>query len=308
MFYSYLKLLILSTALLHSAPKVFDSLGNELETFQQDCKMLQKVSLMPTKIIKECNQFIPKANKAFKVGYKLDPYVDSDNISEKKLNKYLSLLRNLDKSKENILTLIYIEITKARKQNNIKYYSQLIAYDKIKLYSVDYEFMKKNNDIFNNNKRYISHLKHLKSLEESQKPILVEKQAEATIVKKKKKVTEKKLPLFVQKTDFIKAAGHMSKGYLNTVIFYQNRDSGERVFWENDKALIKCKAYENIGSLAYPKTGKELGTISKQTKRDGQSFYIKMKPTDKKRGILECNVNLHGKILTDKGLFLTREQ
>ncbi len=308
MFYKYLKLTILSTVLLYSSPKVFDSLGNELEAFQQDCKTFQKVSLISTKIIKECNKFIPKVDKAFKVGYKLDPYIDSDNINEKKLNEYLSLLRNLDKSKENILNLMYSEITKARKQNNIKYYSQLIAYDKVKLYSVDYEFMKKNKDIFSKNKRYISHIRYLKSLEEARKPISVEKQAEVVITKKKKKVTKKELPLFVQKTDFIKAAGYMNKGFLNTVIFYQNRDSGERVFWENDKALIKCKAYENIGSLAYPKIGKELGSISKQTKRDGQSFYIKMKPTDKKRGILECSVNLHGKIFTDNGPFLTREQ
>ncbi len=123
-----------------------------------------------------------------------------------------------------------------------------------------------------------------------------------------KTVEKKKLPLFVKKTDFVKVLGHMNKGFLDTVVFYQNRDSGERVFWENNEALIKCKAYENISDMAYPKKGRELGSIKKKTKRDGQSFYIKMKPTDKKNGILECSVNLHGKIFTDKSSFLTREQ
>lgn len=121
-------------------------------------------------------------------------------------------------------------------------------------------------------------------------------------------VEKKKLPLFTKKTDFVKVLGHMNKGFLDTVVFYQNRDSGERVFWENTEALIKCKAYENIGDMAYPKKGKELGSIIKKTKRDGQSFYIEMKPTDKKWGILECSVNLHGKLFTDKSSFLTREQ
>ena len=123
-----------------------------------------------------------------------------------------------------------------------------------------------------------------------------------------KAVEKKGLPLFVKKIDFVKVLGYMNKGFLDTVVFYQNRNSGERVFWENNEALIKCKAYENIGDMAYPKKGRKLGSIKKKIKRDGQSFYIKMKPTDKKRGILECSVKLYGKIFTDKSSFLTREQ
>ncbi len=308
MFNKYFKLILFSTVLLQASPKVFNSLGNELETFKNDCKVFQKTSIIPIKIKKKCKIFNSQTTKAFKVGYKLDPYIDSDNISEKKLNRYLGLLRNLDKSKENILNLMYSEAKKARKQNNIKKYIQLIENHKIRLYSSDYEFMGENKDVFEKNERYISHINYLKALKESQKSIPVSKKVKVATVKKKKKVEKKNLPLFVQKTDFVHAAGYMNKGFLKVVIFYQNRNSGERVFWENDEALIKCKAYENIGSSRYPKKGKELGNISKKTKRDGQPIYIKMKPTEKKRGILECSVNLHGKIFTDKDPFITREQ
>jgi hypothetical protein len=175
MFYKYLKLILLSTVLIQASPKAFDSLGNELEAFQKDCKIFQEISSLPVKIKKKCKTFNAKTIKVFKVGYQLDPYIDSNNVNEKKLNKYLALLRNLNTSKENILSLIYTEAKKARKQNNIKYYSQLIANKKVKLYASDYKFMEKNKDTFAKNERYLSHIRYLKALEEFRKPILTTK-------------------------------------------------------------------------------------------------------------------------------------
>jgi len=167
--YKYLKLILLLTVSIQAAPKVFNSLGREMESFQQEnCKTYQMVTSLPEKIKKECSVFDTKVNNAFKVGYKLDPYIDNE-ISEKKLNKYLFLLQNLDKRKENILTLIYSEVKKARKQNNTKYYRQLIANNKTRLYSSDYEFMGKNKDVFAKDKRYLSHLQYMKDLDEQRK-------------------------------------------------------------------------------------------------------------------------------------------
>jgi hypothetical protein len=103
-------------------------------------------------------------HKAFEVGYKLDPYIDDDNINEKEANRYLKLLRKLDKRKDKILYLMYAEASKARKQKNFTYYSQLIANYQIKLYSVDYEFMGKHKKIFSKNKRYVSHVKYIEYL------------------------------------------------------------------------------------------------------------------------------------------------
>ena len=165
MFYKYLKLILVSTLFLQASPEVFSSLGDELEAFQKDCKEFEKLSSIPGKIKKRCQDFYPQLNKAFEVGYKLNPYVESDTIiNEKKLNRYLSLLRNLDSKKSNILFLVYSEVSKARKEKNFEYYSQLISNDNIKLYSIDYEFMEKNEKIFSKNKRYISQLEYIEYL------------------------------------------------------------------------------------------------------------------------------------------------
>lgn len=166
MFHKYIKLILVSTALLQAAPKVFNSLGNELELFQKDCQTFQKISMISAEIQKECNAFDLQANNAFKTGYKLDTYVDSDYINEKALNRYLSLLRNLDNRKEKILGLVYVETRNARKENNFSYYGGLITNYKVKLYDSDYEFMGEHKKIFSTNPRYISNITHIQSLEE----------------------------------------------------------------------------------------------------------------------------------------------
>lgn len=302
MLIKYLILALFSITLLQASPKSFDSLGNELEAFKKDCKAYENVSSLPTKIKKKCKNFNAQTDKAFKVGYKLDAYSDSDNISEKKLNTYLALLRKLDTQKNDISSLIYSEIKKARKQNDIKYYSKLIENSNIKLYSTDYEFMEKNIDIFTKNKRYISHITYLESFENSQKPILVTQKVPASTLKTKKKTKKVTVPLFVKKIDFIDIATSMNKGFVKTTIWYQNRNSGEPVFWDNE-ALVKCKVYENTSSIGQNKKGRELGSITKKVKSSSQDFYIEIKPTNKKLAIIECSVNLYGKIFTDESSF-----
>ena len=169
MTYKYLKLILLLTVSIQAVPKVFNSLGNDLELFQEEnCKTYKKITSLPEKIKKKCRTFDAEVNNAFKFGYKLDPYIDSE-ISEKKLNRYLSLLRDLDKRKDNILTLVYSEAKKARKKDNTKYYSQLIENDKLRLYSSDYEFMEKNENMFIDNSRFVTHLKHLEYLKKLKK-------------------------------------------------------------------------------------------------------------------------------------------
>ena len=165
MFYKYLKLILVSTVILQASPEVFSSLGDELEVFQEDCKEFEKVTLIPKKIKKKCRLFYPQMSKAFDFGYMLDHYVESDTIiNEKELDRYLSLLRHLDKKKASILFLVYSEVNKARKAKNFEYYSQLISNDNIKLYAIDYEFMEKNEKIFSKNKRYVSQLEYIEYL------------------------------------------------------------------------------------------------------------------------------------------------
>ena len=192
MFYKYLKLILVSTALLQASPKIFNSLSNELEEFQTDCKTFQKISLLPVENKEECNTFYIQLNKTLEIGYKLDTYVDSVNIDERALDGYLKLLRNLDKRKENILGHIYEEASKARKENNFSYYRQLIANDKVELYGSDYEFMEENIKIFSKNARYL-HNKHIQYLEEER---LKHKKAKGVYnPTRKKKIIESELPI-----------------------------------------------------------------------------------------------------------------
>jgi len=146
-------------------------LGDELEKFQNNCNSFQKISHLPIKIKKKCKIYNSQIKKAFNIGYSLDSYIDSDKINKKKLNKYLSLLRKLDESKKDILESIYTEVAKARKNKDIKYYSQLISNSDVRLYSIDYKFMKENIKYFSNNTRYINHMQYLKSLNKPIKPI-----------------------------------------------------------------------------------------------------------------------------------------
>ncbi|MEN8727730.1 MAG: hypothetical protein ABF276_07190, partial [Sulfurovum sp.] len=148
------------------SPKAFNSLGNELEEFKEDCQIFQKITNISVEIEEACNKYHLQLNEAFDAGYKLDPSVEEENVNEKKLHKYLSMLRHLDKRKEKILGLVFIEVRKARNQNNFSYYGELIENYKVRLYDSDYKYMGKYKKIFSKNKRYISHTKHLQYLEE----------------------------------------------------------------------------------------------------------------------------------------------
>ena len=185
MFYKYIKLIVISTVLLQAAPIAFDSLGDELEAFQEDCRSFEKVSQIPVAIKKKCNAFYSQLHKAFEVGYKLDPYIDDDNINEKEANRYLKLLRKLDKSKANVLHLMYIEASEARKEKKFIYYGELIENHKVRLYNPDYEFMGKHKKIFSKNKRYISNIKYIQYLEEER--LKKEKAKRAQYKKRRKK-------------------------------------------------------------------------------------------------------------------------
>jgi hypothetical protein len=148
------------------SPKAFHSLGNELEEFKDDCEAFQKITGISSQIDKACKKYKLQLDKAFDLGYKLDPSVEQENVNEKEAQRYLSKLLILDKRKENILSLLYAEARKARDQNQFFYYEELTKNYKVRLYSSDYKYMEKYKKVFGNNARYIAHNKHLKYLEE----------------------------------------------------------------------------------------------------------------------------------------------
>ena len=145
---------LLLTSTLQAAPKAYDSLGNELEIQQKDCEQYMKEPKVSKKLIATCKTFNINVNKAFKVGYPLDASVESGTTDEKKAAHYLDLLLKADESRDNLIKVIKSDTIKARKSNNIKYFSFLIAYNKIVLSSKNYEFMKQHHEVFHDNPIY----------------------------------------------------------------------------------------------------------------------------------------------------------
>jgi hypothetical protein len=237
MFYKYLKLILVSTVFLQASPEVFSSLGDELEAFQGDCKGFEKLSSIPENIKKRCQEFYPQLNKAFEVGYKLNPYVESDMIiNEKRLNQYLSLLRNLDRKKANILFLVYSEVSKARKEKNFEYYNQLISNDNIKLYAVDYEFMEKNEKIFSKHKRYISQLEYIGYLRTER---LKEEKAKRLRYITYRGETMSELPIHLNETDL-----------LSTSLLQQRSPKAFSSLGDELEAFKKdCKKFQEISTI-----------------------------------------------------------
>ena len=185
MFYKYLKLIVISTVLLQAAPKAFDSLGNELEEFKEDCQTFQKITNISAEIDEACNKYQLQLNKAFDAGYRLDPSVEQESVNEKELLNYLSKLRHLEKRKAKILGLLYAEARKARQQSNFNYYGELIKNYRVSLYNSDYEFLGKHKNHFSKHARYLSNIKYIQSLEE--KRLQIEKAKQSQYKKRKKK-------------------------------------------------------------------------------------------------------------------------
>lgn len=142
---------------LEAAPSAYDSLGNELEAQSDDCKTYLKRSSIPSEVKKSCKLYISKVNKAFTVGYKADKLASKPNLHEKKLESFLKLMLSADEDREHLVTLIYSEMKKVRKQDDLECYSQFLQGKKIKLNSKDYEFMKKHPEKMKDNPRYIKY-------------------------------------------------------------------------------------------------------------------------------------------------------
>lgn len=168
MFYNYLKLILFLTIFLHAAPELYITYGEQQERFKKDCQKYKKASLLPEAIKNKCDIYISKANYAFKFGYKLDHHIANYTLSENQKNQYLFLLDKLNKSREDILGLIYFERKKARKEKHIEYYQQLIVGVDVKLSTLDYEFMNKHKAFFLSDYRYMA---YQRKIEKKQKLI-----------------------------------------------------------------------------------------------------------------------------------------
>ena len=179
---------LLLTSLLQSAPKAYDSLGNELEALQKDCEQYLKDPQVSKKLKATCEKFNLKVSKAFKVGYPLDDSVESGTADEKKAARYLTLLLKADESGDNLIEVIKSDTINARRDNNIKYFRFLIGYNKIALSSKNYEFMKQHHDEFQDHPVYKQAIKN--KIKEQK----VRQEGKVSVGSKKENRSKRKVP------------------------------------------------------------------------------------------------------------------
>lgn len=81
--------------------------------------------------------------------------VENQNIDLDKAEKYNLLLHVLEKNKKSIFSLVYHEMSKAVKQEDVLYYKLLLPVSNVQLYTSDYNFMDKYKKHFVDNQKYI---------------------------------------------------------------------------------------------------------------------------------------------------------
>ncbi len=146
--------------LLHAAPEVFNSLGEELEVYQKECSLYTKSTQISKKLRAKCVHFNEDVDNAFKLGYS----IDTENKNQQKIEKYLTQLRSVDKETRLLKKLIRDERNSARKEKNLVLYTLLLKSTQVKLVSKDYIFMKDNHKYFIDNTIYKQYLEEQRNL------------------------------------------------------------------------------------------------------------------------------------------------
>ena len=108
------------------APEIYSSLGKELALFKQSCDKYQDLPLIDDNIKKQCEKYNKKVMKSFKIGYKLDNNGYKKKDIEHQKEKFLNIMRSADDDREALIGMVAFKIKKARDDDNIDQYIQLI--------------------------------------------------------------------------------------------------------------------------------------------------------------------------------------
>ena len=165
--------------------------------------------------------------------------------------------------------------------------------------------MDKNKDSFAKNERYISHIKYLKSLEESRKPILINIPPEEAVSTNKKNLNKsknepKKTSNYISpisRVNMITTFGYMKNNFLNVGFYYHNRSTDKLIFWKKGTVSADCKVYGNAGDWIKPRQGSLIGQLSNNTITSSlQKIYIELRKTHYELVIIDCSLTINGKI------------
>lgn len=108
-----LLLVLFMTTVVYAAPKPFNSLGSELESYKNSCVDYQKNINLSDKTKKICKEYIKKIDEAFEVGNSINIISDKNNV--KKIKNYLNLLRIADKLRTKLKWIIFEELKELKR-------------------------------------------------------------------------------------------------------------------------------------------------------------------------------------------------
>ncbi len=294
MFLKYLGVVLFSTVLIQASPKLFESYGDQIESFGNDCKAYQKVSTLPKRIKKECKAYISKMNATFRYGHKLDSSVDQENVDIYEADKYHILLRSLEDKKENILGLLDDERRKAFKKNKIEYYKHLILSNQLKLYPVEYKFMETRQDIFSEHPRYIKY----KTEQAKQEEIWFKKKQEAIRITKEQAIAriekERKERLVAEEKEDARLKKAQKEAHAI------EEDLKKRILLRDAKKKSTCQKVIVLHPAEY--IADQYGKSVKWIYASGKKINIWQKPTSRGKGkkVGEMRIGSHARIILER--------
>ena len=128
---------------LQAYPKIYSSLNEELANFSSSCQTIQSSKIFPTKIQRECTNYVTELNTVFSYGEKLEEDLDA---LKKNSKSYLIKIKDMEKLKSK-LTFELVKLKReAMKENNHKLYSSIVGM--IKADENDYSYMQQHKRVY----------------------------------------------------------------------------------------------------------------------------------------------------------------
>lgn len=112
----------------------------------------------------------------------------------------------------------------------------------------------------------------------------------------------------LSQVDLVNCSGYLrDNNPLKVTFFYKNRSQDKPIYWKNDVVSIDCMVYGDAGNWRNHIKGSLLGQISNKNVTNAfQDIYIDLRDSHFSHGILECSVNIYGRIFKTNNNFLMK--
>lgn len=99
--------------------------------------------------------------------------------------------------------------------------------------------------------------------------------------------------------DYVSVSGFVRDHIMVVTIIYKNRATDQMVSWEDGSVNVSCTAYEMKGDFMHRHKGAAVGWLRDQVVSNSyQDVYIDIKRPKTSNGLLECHINIGGRVFT----------